>query len=486
MNLNFTNSAAIKRLEAEVNQRLSHGHINSALLLINRFVENFFNSSIYESSILSSREIDSLCLKIGRQNLMGLEWQKNSQFKSGNLRPKIIYIVSRLQRSGGHSRLILDFIRAQPECDHLIVSTRVGGRTDDEFISQISLIGERANILFAPRGNLQSRLSWLQNMLLSHMPNHVHLFNNHNDSVAVSAMVPEIFVKGSFHHHGDHHLCLGVHFDHLDHIDFHPGGYHFCRNVLGINNRYLPLTIEDQPIFSYERRNRGGLALTTATVARSNKIEIPYHVNYLDVIPEVLKKTGGRHIHIGRLSPLALYRIRREMRKRGISRDRLVYIGWSKNVWKSLIELGVDVYVASFPFGGGLTLVEVMGAGIPIILHQHSFSRVLGGDGLVYPEAFRWTNPEALINHLANLDVERLKSESRLSRLRYEHFHKFEILRSYFQDPQSFKIDTPLLPMKLIPAFHELDVNPECVGFNFFHTIYCRLRGIRNFFNTHL
>ncbi len=484
MHLSFTHSVAIKKLENDVELLLSYGKINDALCLINRFVEKIFRDSIYGARILASKELDMLCIKIGRQNLSNLRQLKNNSIKKDSSHSKIVYIVSRLQQSGGHSRLLLDFIRAQPGSDHLILSTRVGGRTDDEFIGQLSLISDSVETLFAPIGNLQARLSWLQSILISCGPRHIHLLNHHQDSVAVSAMIPELEIEGSFHHHGDHHLCLGVHLDHINHIDFHPKGYHCCRKVLGISNRYLPFCIEDQPNYSYECRDRKSPLLTSATVARFNKIEVPYHTNYLDVIPEILKATGGRHVHIGKLTPLALRRIRKGMRKHDIPKDRFIYIKWSTNIWKSLNEFGVDIYITSFPFGGGLTLIEVMGAGIPIILHQDASLTFLGGAEMVYPDAFRWSDSKELIKHLENLRLDDLRSESRLSRLRYEKFHKFEILKNYFQNYDSFKPIIPPSSIGFFPESQKFFANAARAELNFFQFTYYALRIIRNFFNT--
>jgi hypothetical protein len=190
--------------------------------------------------------------------------------------------------------------------------------------------------LSAPRGDFGARLSWLQGALIGCNPEHVYLFNHHQDSVAVAAIQPGMGIKASFYHHGDHHLCLGVHLDHLVHIDPHPMGYHHCREMLGVENVYVPLTFEDKGPRPDTLPFAPGGVLTTATAARSNKIEIPYFVSYLDLIPRLLKVTGGRHIHIGRLTPWALWRLRRGMRKEGVPADRLVYLAWTPSVWRTL------------------------------------------------------------------------------------------------------------------------------------------------------
>jgi hypothetical protein len=240
-------------------------------------------------------------------------------------------------------------------------------------------------------------------------------------------------LDGSFNHHGDHHLCLGVNVSHLRHVDFHPMGYHHCRNKLRIDNLYLPLTFEDKHFLPMESRPLAGGCLTTSTAARFNKVEIPYYVSYLDLIPQILSSTGGRHIHIGRLTRRGLKRIYKNLDQLGVPRDRFVYVEWVPSVWEAMQKFQVDVYLASFPYGAGLTLIEVMGAGIPVILHQHIYSRVLSGIELAYPQAYRWADPEKLIAHLATLSPGILRSESLLAREQYLAFHRPEILCDYLK-----------------------------------------------------
>ncbi len=407
------------------------------------------------AQVFGSRDLDQLCLRIGQHSLARLAALQEDIGLDSNKRETVVYLVSRLQRSGGHSRLVQDFIRAQPEKDHLILSTEVGGPSDKDFF--LNLFSEVENVRFVQSlgGNFETRLSWVQSTLLSIRPAHVYLFNHHQDSVSVAAIVPELKLKGSFCHHGDHHLCLGVHLSHLTHIDFHPMGFHCCRNELGVDNRYLPLTFEDKLCAPLTTDFMQGAALTTATAARSNKVEIPYYVSYVDTIPRVLKATGGRHIHIGRLTPWALRRIYGQMRKQGIEKNRFIYIDWVPSVWSALQKHKVDVYIASFPYGAGLTLVEAMGAGVPVIMHEHMYSRVLSGLELAYPEAFRWADPDDLLAHLAGLNPERLDRERVLSRQQYEFYHRPEILNSYLHDLDSFYLPVPEMSSNFIPRLDE-------------------------------
>jgi len=172
------------------------------------------------------------------------------------------------------------------------------------------------------------------------------------------------------------------------------------------------------------------------------------------VIPKLLKATGGRHVHIGKLSASGLSRLRRGLAREGISPDRLLYLPWTGSVWKSLHEHEIDLYVASFPYGGGLTLVEAMGAGVPVALHNHIFSRVLSCVDLAYPEAFIWRQPEELLQRCANVTSNELQRESELARRHYERFHSADFLQRYLNEPDA----PPLTPP---PASDRFSVNTE-------------------------
>ncbi len=448
-------SRSVRALVSTADNALRRGRINEALRIVLDLVEQIITEPLCTAHVFASLDLDQLCQNIGRQNLLRLGTQQGDPWPDRAERSRVAYVLTRLQKSGGHSLLVLDFIRAQPDRDHLILVTGVSGPSDTDYLTQTFAGHENVRVIFSPRKDLQARLTWLQSMLLGSRPEHVYLFNHHQDSVAVAALVPELGLQGSFCHHGDHHLCLGVHLEHLAHIDFHPMGYHYCRDDLGIDNHYLPLTFEDRGFLPIETAFASGGGLTTATAARSNKIEIPYYVSYLDLIPQMLKVTGGRHIHIGKLTPWAMRRMRAQMREHRVPEDQLVYLEWTPSVWKSLQEHKVDVYLASFPYGAGLTLIEAMGAGVPVIMHQHMYSRVLSGLELAYPEAFCWSDPEDLLSHLAALEPERLELESRLARMRYETFHRPEILKAYLRHPATLLLPVPSLTSDFRPRYDE-------------------------------
>ena len=419
---------SIRSLRSAILLLVNEGNFDRALRLIHDCVERIIIEPLCTSQVFASRKLDDLCQYIGSANLAEIKRENIDESILQQKAPVFAYIVTKLYNSGGHTRVIEDFIKARPRILHIILSTEIDGKSDITYL--MKGVAKQGNVVFdrAPKVNYQQRLSWLQKRLIEIHPQKTFLFNHHQDSVAVAAIQPEMGLDASFYHHGDHHLCLGACVPHLEHIDPHPMGYYNCRNVLGIENVYIPLTVIDKgerpanlPFF------RDGI-LTTCTAARSNKIEIPYFANYLEIVPRLLKSSGGKHIHIGRLTPWALLKLRKGLKRHGVRPEKFIYTPWVPSVWRALHSYHVDLYIASFPYGGGLTLIEAMGAGVPVALHKHLFSRVLSGIDLAYPGAFSWRSPDELFDFCSNLTSEYLEKSSCSARRQYLKFHRQEIL----------------------------------------------------------
>lgn len=447
------NNSAIQNIESYI----AAEEINKALRKIQWLVLKIISDHRYTSAIYASPELDLLCEKIG-QYVAKKILDSDSPRHNKTTQHSVVIVCSRLQVSGGHTRVIEDFIRHLPNNDLLVLVTEVPARSDREHAGRrLTELG--AMVEWCGRGNLENRLYWLDRRLLSANPKDIFLFNHHEDSVAVAAMQSVKDAQIYFYHHGDHHLSLGVHLAGAEHIDIHAFGYENCRNNLGVSrNTYFPLVTKDMG----ERPDTLGFMasgqLVTCTAAGKNKVEIKHQgTSYIDLIPRLLCCTRGRHIHIGKLSRFARYRIRRGLKRLGVERSAFVYIPWVQSVWAALHEHQIDVYISSFPITGGRTLIEAMGSGTPVILYNNAKSRVLSGVDLVYPSAFIWDEESDLLSYLQCLTSEKLLTESKLARSYFLKHYRDELLKESLAQ-QSHHAPPPLNPFKTSRAESLIDL----------------------------
>jgi glycosyltransferase involved in cell wall biosynthesis len=408
---------------------IDSNRINRALRKIQWSVLKIISDNRFTAVLYDSPELDLLCEEIGKRVKRKI---LNSDPPSPDniTQHSAVIVCSRLQVTGGHTRVIEDFVRLLPNKDVLVLVTEVPARSNRRHVSR-RLTGLGASVEWCKKGNLEKRLYWLEKRLLSANPKDIFLFNHHEDSVAVAGMQMAKEAKVHFYHHGDHHLSLGIHLTNAEHIDIHAFGYENCRNKLGINeNTYFPLVAEDRGTRpdSIEFMSNGHVV--TCTAAGKNKVENkhdgPY---YIDVISRLLTVTKGQHIHMGKLSWVARFRIRQAIQRSGLKQSTFIYIPWVQNVWNALHEHNVDIYLSSFPITGGRTLIEAMGSGIPVVLYNNPESRLLSGVDLVYPDAFIWIEESNLLDYLQSLTPEKLLAESKLARDYFLRHYRDELLR---------------------------------------------------------
>lgn len=436
---------SIAQLQDSIEALITKGDLDAALRKIHHVVDQVFCEPINTGAIYGSRLLDNHCQRIGALNLRRINATIRSlpAFVPNN--NTVVYLASRLYATGGHTAVLADLIRLGPNTKSVILVSGTVGPTDLAALQHRFKGLDQVSFECAPRGSRFDKLDWLQHRLLALSPHTVWLFNHCQDSVAVAAVQPDAGYMLRFYHHADHQLCLGVHLDYADHIDPHPMGFHNCRQRLGIEeNRYLPLVVNDRGVCINDGGRSTNQGLITCTSAPPNKVEAPYFIRYADVIPELVRATGGKHVHIGPLSVLTRLRIKRGMRQLGLPESGFVYVPYVPSVWQALHKYSVDLYVTSFPYGGGRTLIEAMGAGVPVALHLHTHSRLLSCFDMAFEGALLWRNPQELYKQLKTVDLESLSAIGRAARRNYEENYQEGILATALGDWQH-----PVPPPKL-------------------------------------
>lgn len=392
---------------------------------IELFVDHLLCEPLTVGRVFGSHELDDLCQQIGRRNLEACGIAESPSSTSDIA----VYIASKLQPSGGHTAALLDVIRLSPKRRSIILVTGVCGKTDYKAINKRLSEVQNIELIDVPPGGHLQKLSWIHNYLHEISPSIVWLFNHHQDSVAVAAVQPDRGYHLNYYHHADDRLCLGVCLGYGTHFDISPINYHKCRDEVRLQgNNYLPQTATD--VLGVDQVCKSESSdLVTCTAAGFNKVEVDYFVQYVDVIPQLLRVTGGSHIHIGRLTLFARWRLRRLMLQLGVPLESFIYVPYVHSVWRALREYQVDLYVASFPYGGGKTMVEVMGAGVPIVIHKNISDRMTGGLDMVYDGALTWRDPEELYQILKICNRRILNEQSILARAWYEKHHSTQLVK---------------------------------------------------------
>lgn len=410
---------------------VKRGDLEVALVRIERLVDRVFCEPLNTAEIFGNRFLDDMCQRIGHFCLARIQVESTATVQAridGAPSRRVVFVLSRLQASGGHTAVLADIVRLGGSPSTILV-TGVSGPTNRRAIEHRFSDISDLHFEYAPPGLRLRKLTWLQRRLLELDPDTVWLLNHHQDSVAVAAVQPNQRYALKYLHHGDHHLCLGVFLRFGEHFDPHPMGYHSCREVLLIpDNKYLPLVARDLGHTEAGGGVDNSSALITCTAAGRNKIEVPYWLSYAEVIPAVLQKNLGQHIHIGRLSLAFRFRIWLTMRRLGVPSSSFVYIPYVNSVWQALKDYRVDVYISSFPYSGARTLVEVMGAGIPVALHSHASTRFLSTLEMAPDGACIWRDMTELNDFLMRESRQTLSERGAKARQHYEKWHAESLL----------------------------------------------------------
>src|SRR3569832_1199301 len=217
----------------EISQDIARGAYAEALAMIEDVVDGVFCEPLNTAKIFGSPELDRFCQLIGEATLRRVNGRKVKKRSSGESEVSdthtVVYLVSKLQSSGGHTAALSDVIRLSPPSRTIVIVTGTCGRTDRPAAQKKFDALPNVSLEYVPPGDHLSKLEWLQDRLAELSPSTVWLFNHHQDSVAVAAVQPGQSYRVRFYHHGDHHLCLGVHLGYGEHFDPHPMGLHICR-----------------------------------------------------------------------------------------------------------------------------------------------------------------------------------------------------------------------------------------------------------------
>lgn len=415
----------VSALAQDVEAAIARGDFDYALWAIARLTHKLAKAcGLGNPEPSADAQLDQLCLRIGS----AFATAQNHAPVAGDPAGPVVYLATALHEFGGHSRVVLDYIRRQPHRRHVIMLTGVNIRLHpealrpmlDRYLSNIDY-----SLLLAPTGRFDGVMRWLFEQLSALRPSAVFLFQHPYDAVALTPIPLLQHSEVYFNHHVDTSFCLGASLKLTGHIDQTPVIYNtLCRNTPGLNPVFVPLTVPDPGARDPATFGTRG-PLRTAVCGSYNKfMDQDYAFRYADVLPLLLGYTGGEHIHIGTLPNDYLATISANMQRRGIAPERFRYIPHVVSLGRALDEFAVDLYLTSFPLGGGKAVIEAMASGTPILYHQNYKSLYANAVAdMVYPEAPIWHDLDSLATALQAATPDMLQQQSRLSRAYFAAHH---------------------------------------------------------------
>jgi len=310
----------------------------------------------------------------------------------------IFHVLTEIYAVGGHTRVLADVINGLPEYRHRVVLTDLYGRISAKELPIPDLAafleGKSVETLVLAPAKLEDRVRQLVGLLLQARPAACFLYPHHADVIATAAVSDRTCRRSILVHHCDHLPSLGPTRGDYVHADVTAECHGECLKITGGTARYLGLTAQD---YGAGVAKEGKDTLDAACSGPPAKFwPDPPGFRYVDLVREVMHSAGGRYYHIGGIPPSVLADIRSHLEAAAIESSRFVDVGRVESVWQTLKGLDADFYVDSYPMGGGKTLVEALGVGLPVIIPSIAGRSPLAVPGLNMESAIRWRSVEEI------------------------------------------------------------------------------------------
>lgn len=422
------------------------------------------------------RFIDQLCETIGRIIMIDKGYLLNNRIYDEN---KIVILISGLvPNCGGFYKEINELIKMHLEAGKKIdIFSSNLINTDEKIIKKFFT---NPNICYWQVNNHDSYLNQIENLIdkiyLS-APSKIYPFITHHDAILNSVIQKGLGKNIIIDYVYDHGLSLGIFNSSIDKIiiktasqanalsfaispkkllyipvflsdKFHNNLYHNLRlkpsRIKEIIKKWIPKFTKNK-------------LYTASAAARSYKVESEYEYSYLEMIPNIIKATGGIHYHYGPLSNDFKEKLFALMKKSKIGRNHFVHINWVNELSKSMLGNGVDIFISPFPIRSARTIIELMSCGMPLLNHHVKHSKIPQAADFSDPNQLVWFDPDDLYTKLKNLNKETLLKKSQSARKFYEENNEYNLVKE-----RILKLDGIPFKIEKNPKFilDELQNNP--------------------------
>ena len=399
--------------------------IEKAIINIRKYVNKFAFTDLnfMLKHVYCSTYIDTLCASLSYIDKV----RNANHVQKVAFENRVAIVIGTLRTHGGGIFIeIEELIDIYKEKQVYLIVTNMDEVPEDV---KSYLLERHSNLtVIAPPKEEPKHLKWLKEQMVYISPYRCYYYCSHNDpfgSVLVQKGVCENICLFSF----DHGFLCGVTNPNLDVVVAkRPVDYHLLKKTLKNKVICIPTWSEKaRHIEGYHYvpfRDHNNL-ITASGAARYYKVDGPPPKRYIDMIVSLLKRTGGKHYHFGPIPEEALLELQQKLDENGINSDNFVHITWSDNIPLDLLKNNVDIFIEPFPVVSYKMTLEVLSAGIPIIVNN-GLMRTHVVD-FAPSDTLTWSYPEEFLDKLINVNSAFLKkaSESAVKYFKTHHDKEF-------------------------------------------------------------
>lgn len=356
--------ALIKEADVTLNHLYENGLYEESISFMIELVNATFRNDYFKFKTLFYPQLDNYILKLSDKFV-------SNKIKEHNGCRLHVIIGTEFDVVGGHSRIAKQFNALTDS--NLIVLTDIFNHLNEheEWRLKITEMFYPVPVIFIPSGTYTQKTKFLINLLDNLNPLIVSCFNHHQDPIPLIATSRVQYKFKFYYHHCDHEPSLGASITEYIHIDTNEYTHEICKNLSNFQKIFhLPLCFENKSTknLHFETSEK----LNTFSVGKSSRYFIgrkkesksyPWFLVYL------FKNGTDKHFHVGELTNEELVIMGEVFIENDIDANRFVYLGTRTSVIDSIKDIKNIVFLPSFPIGGGLTLIECISLGIPIIFN---------------------------------------------------------------------------------------------------------------------
>jgi hypothetical protein len=336
------------------------------LMLAFEHVRATFMHALFDTKALYYPQLDAILQRLSERLYDGAAaWAPGSGLQ--------LIIGSQFFAVGGHSRVAKNFARLAPRnvvivTDPFDQQTPAEKREMQDFFAPLP-------VLFLPAGDLAFKADFLRTLILQLQPDYASCFNHHVDPLPVVAIAAAPVPRKIFFHHCDYRPSLGASLSAFVHVDINAKMGSLCGGHCGGGVQVLDLhdaQVAEPAQLSVQVAGRPLNTVSAGSVGKYTFGTEPAPLSYPHVVLALLRAGDGMHHHFGQMPEQHQAFIRGLLAQSGVDAARFVYHGNVASVQQALLAIENPVYVPSFPVGGALMIVEVLSAGVPVLINANT------------------------------------------------------------------------------------------------------------------